>query len=524
MNPNPQISRIQEPEELAALLEVNTAQERQRAIEERIDDASRRYGLLAILKPDSDNKSAFSGPINEFVLAELIQMQAGGRLVADRAKNSFYAFCDRTGIFSQITTQEASRLLARWYVELPNLSERLEPLKRRPPSVKMINNLQVAVAAAFGESFPFGGNPDTHPTVIQKPVKNGVLSFNLAADEPPLFRAGLCPSDRALHRAPVSYDPSAGAIPARLMNELLIPALGSDEMGEEFMDDLASAWIGGDLWPFVLGLIGAADSGKSQLVEILRALHGQPHWCALSAKTVSEKFGPAFLSGPIRVVSFADTKGSALTGDVGDLVKCLTGGDFLEDRGPHAQLLVPIKGTKIFVLTANSCPKVSLDDDAAAWERRLRVHKFTAHPVENRIPDFGQTLLRDEGSQILNRLVEGALRRIRLRLAGKRPEMKQPMRDLINEILRRSCAVASYIEPRLIHERGYQINRAELFSMFSDWLKERGWRPWSKEDFYKRSGEVLQRAFGASLSNSLDGGGKGWRSVRFKTTAEIEDD
>ena len=130
-------------------------------------------------------------------------------------------------------------------------------------------------------------------------------------------------------------------------------------------------------------------------------------------------------------------------------------------------------------------------------------------------------LLREEGTQILNRLIEGGRKRIRLRIEGKRPLMQAPMRELMDEILRRSCPVASYLEARIASDRGHQINRAELFGMFGDWLRERNQRPWTREDFNKRAAEVMKRAFSASLSNSVDGGGKGWRGVRWLTEQEI---
>jgi hypothetical protein len=516
-------SRIIQPDRLAELLGVDATQEQQRAVDTLIDEAILRYGPLAILKPDPDKGGSFVGALNEYSLAEIMKFPLQGHLVVDRSNGRFFAFDDRSGIFTQITKEETGKKLSRIYARLPELSKKLEPLSARPASVRGMKNLLEALAGTVGENYPFGGDPDQRPSVIHKPVANGLLSFDLESDESPAFRAGLFPSDRALHRAPVIYDPAAGAVPERLINELLVPALGNKEMSGEFLDDFATAWLGGGLWPFCFILIGAADSGKSQLVEMLRLLHGQPHWVALSARNVGDKFGSSFLAGPVRVVSFTDAKGNALTGEVGELVKGLTGGDFKEDRGPHAQLLVAIKGDKIFLLTSNSCPKVDLDDDSAAWERRIRAYRFHSYPVEKRIADFAQVLLRAEGSALLNRLIEGARRRIRLRLDGKRPAMLPQMRELLDEILRRSCPIASFCEPRLTPERGHQINRAELYSMFCDWLRERNGRPWNREDFNKRAAEVLKRAFGASLSNSVEGGGKGWRGVRWLSHEEQAD-
>lgn len=512
-------SRVIRPEELSQTLGVDSSIDERNAIDARIEEIFSRYGALAVLRGDS-----FAGALNEYALAEILKLPLNGRLVVDRTSGRFYFFCDKAGIFLQITKEEAGRKLSSVYASLPALSAKLKPLENRHSSVKLMNGLLSAVMGAYGEEYPFGGCPDDHSNMIRKPVANGLLSFDLSSDSLPSFRPGLCPLDRALHRAPITYDPEAGANPVRLINELLIPSLGSEEMAQEFLDDVAACWIGGGLWPFVFALIGAADSGKSQLVEMMRMLHGQPHWCALSARNLGDKFGSSFLAGSIRVVSFTDAKGSALTGEVGELVKGLTGGDYKQDRAPHAQLLSTIKGDKIFLLTSNSVPKVDLDDDSAAWERRIRPFRFSSYHVEKRIADFGQLLLREEGSQILNRLIDGARRRICLRIDGKRPSMLPSMRELMDEILRRSCPVATFIDARVTAERRHQINRGDLFAMFDDYLRNQHERRWSRDEFSKRSVEVMKRSFGASLSNSVDGGGRGWRGVRYKTEQEIAND
>ena len=307
-------SRVIHPGSLAESLGVDTGQEEQRAIDELIDEAVRRYGPLATLKPDPNKGDSFVGALNEYALAEIMKYPLNGRLVVDRANGQFYAFDDRSGVFTQATREETGRFLSRVYAKLPELSPKLDPLKMRPASVRTMKNLSDALAGAVGEGYPFGGDPDKNPPLIHRPVMNGLLSFDLTSGELPSFRAGLCSSDRALHRAPVSYDPTAGAMPSRLMNELLIPSLGSAEMAEEFFDDFSAAWIGGGVRAFIFALIGASDSGKSQLVTILETLHGSPHVRSLTAKNLGDKFGASFLAGQIRVVSFKDATENVFQG------------------------------------------------------------------------------------------------------------------------------------------------------------------------------------------------------------------
>lgn len=518
-------SRIITPESLAAEVGMDAsklAEIQQQSIDARIEEIYKRNGALAVLREDALKGDTFVGSLNEYALVELMGVALGGRMIVDRASGHFYFFEDfKGGVFSRVTKEEAGRRLSQVYVGLPALSAKLKPLEMRPPTVRTMSGVLSAAVGTFGEDYPWGGDPSVHPVEIARPLKNGLLTFSLLRDEPPTFKPTISPSDRALCRVPVEYDPSAGNVPSRLLEKLLIPSLGSREIAEDFLDDLAGSWLGGGLWPFVFALCGDADTGKSQLVELIRILVGLEHCRSLTSREISEKFGLSFLSGAISTVIFNDAPESALGGETGSLVKALTGSDPLESRGVFASMPVMIKGEKVFVISSNSVPKIDLNDDVAAWDRRVRPYFFRKYHVENIIPNFAAYLLKAEGATILNRLVEGARRRIRLSLDGKRPAMLPPMEELMSEILCRSCPVASYLEARITSESGHQILRSDLYSMFRDTLRDRDRDEWPAKKFNKRAEEVMKRTFGALLSNSISGG-KGWRGVRLKSEFEVQ--
>jgi hypothetical protein len=520
-------SPIITPDSLAEDVGLDMAKLDQQAIDTRISAIIVQAGKLSNTREGRDGQGdEVVGGINEFALAAILALFLRGSLIFDRIASQFYSYHSVSGVHLPVTKSEVERTLAEAYVQLPGFSPKLlSPLGLRPPSVRLMRGTREAFAAQVGVNFPFGGDPDFVPEECKLPLANGLLTFDLLSKDNYHFRKGFCASDRALHRARVMYDPPCGARPSRLIDDLLAPSLGSEELAEEFLDDFSAAWLGGAaLAPMVFALIGAADAGKSQVVEILRALVGRAYWCAQSSRDVGGKFGASFLSLS-RIVSFTDAKGGALGGDTGELVKALTGGDYREDRAPHASLLTPIRGDKVFLLAVNSTPKVDIEDDVDAWERRLRPWRFHPYEPKARIQNFGALILREEGSKLLNRLIEGAMRRIAMRIEGKRPEAPAAMREVVDEILRRSCPLASYAESVVTIERGGQINRGEFFAMFSSHLQETKRAAWSREDFNKRSVEVFKRAFGASLSNSVDGGGRGWRGVRYKTPEErLNDD
>lgn len=522
-------SRAITPESLAAEVGMDAsklAEIEQRSIDERIEAIIGQAGKLSNTREGREGQGDVAvGGINEFALSAILALFLRGSLIFDRIASQFYSYDSVSGVHRPVTKSEVERTLAEAYVQLPGFSPKLlSPLGFRPPSVRVMRGTREAFAAQVGVNFPFGGDPDFVPVECKLPVANGLLTLDLQSRGKHHFREGFCASDRTPHRAPLLYDPTCGDRPSRLLDELLSPTLGSEELADAYLDDFAASVFGGAaLSPFVFAMIGASGAGKSQIVEILRAIVGRPFWCALSARDIGGKFGSSFL-GLAKVVSFTDAKGCALGGETGEVTKALTGGDYREDRMPHASLLTPIKGDKIFLLVANSSPQIDLDDDAAAWERRLRVWRFHQYEPVRRIQNFGAEILKSEGSQLLNRLILGFHRRNALRLDGVRPEVPDAMKAEIDNILRRSCPVFEFLSSRLTKERGCSLSFSDLWATFHDSLPPYQQRDFTQREFTKRAKECAKRIFGVADSNSVEGGERGLRSVRWKTEVERSED
>lgn len=520
-------SRIIKPEVLAAEVGVDVAKIEQQAIDARIDEVLARHGgSMGVMRLLAGEKETLAGQINEYALAEVMLIFLGGRLVMDRASGNFFRYIEDKGIFKKVGRSELAADLAQLYARLPQLSSKLGPLGMRPTSVRMIRGVIEAIAGLVSEDFPFGGNPEGITRFVSLPLRDGTLIFDLERDADPLYRAGFSPTDRFLSRTKLIYDPAAGSRPERLLSEWLTPSLGREEVAQELLDYVAAAWVGGALWPFILLICGESDAGKTQLSKLISAVCGEEYCRFQKVKGMSDKFGLSFASGPKRVLIFSDESSEMLSGEMASTLKCLTGGDVLEDRGPFASDLVKIKGDKIVVLVSNSVPLIPLADDHRAIERRVRPFRFVSYRIEKIIPNFADRLLEESGAVLTNRLVEGVRRRIKLSLDGRRPDFLPEMRELMDEILRRGCSVMGFLSARLTKERGQSVTLADLWSMFCDVTPHHVLRGVTQSDFNRRARESAKRLFGVSESKSVgeERAERGLRSVRWKTEAERSDD
>lgn len=361
------------------------------------------------------------------------------------------------------------------------------------------------------------------PGVIRRRVMNGLLAFDLASDREPDFIAGDSLSDCEERRAPVCYDPTAGSTPSRLLQELLIPSLGSESLAQCLLDDMAACWMGGELRPFVLALIGADSPVPSQILELMRLMHGQAHCIGvhqglsglpLNPQRLASFLGQPHCTDPERRLFWMDgARRGVLVGESGELIKALVGGGmpgWADESAPN-----PTGARKVFLFTSPSVAKIAAEDDAEDWATVLRPYVFRPAPVGSP-PVSLPMLLAEESSALLNRFIDGAMWRIWQRRDGLSPDTPPEMCELLDRMLcHRGCAdVRAFITARVTRERGATILCAKLFDTYAADRKAIGQPAGSKDDFTKRALECMKRNFEAGISNSIEGG-KGWRGVRL---------
>ena len=308
--------------------------------------------------------------------------------------------------------------------------------------------------------------------------QSGVLE--ISPENQSWFLRGFSPDDLSRNRTEISYDPEAG-IPNRFLNELLKPVLTADEI------DILQMYVGQCLLgvnysqKFLL-ITGAAGTGKSTLVEVIKKLVNPENATEFRAEHLSSRFeigryyDMTLLLGSDVSENFLNAKG------IGNLKK-LTGHDTLtgEDKGSNQK--INIKGDFNVVITSNSLPAIRMENDSDAWRRRLLWIQYRMNPNKQRIENFAEILIQEEGSAILNWALEGALKLYQNR---KRIEVPATVMEQIDELLAESDPVRLFVQDCVKPSEDEDITNKELLNKYNRYALKHDLDPYEDQKIFSR--------------------------------------
>jgi len=267
-------------------------------------------------------------------------------------------------------------------------------------------------------------------------------------------------------------------------------------------------------------LLGAAQTGKTTLVEALRATLGD-YAAKLAFSTFLERprstvgqprDDVAGLTG-VRLAVAAEASPEHRLDEV--LLKELTGGDTITARFLYHSSF-SFRPLAKLILAANKAPRMS-DDDDAVWRRLRRLPFEYVIPPEERDEQV-KIILRDPaqgGPAILAWAVQGCL-------AWQRQGLGYP--DLIRsktEDLRISFdPLADFFRENCVFGPNYEVEAGALREAYEQWSKENGNRyllgnrQWSERlkargctrEARRRGGKYIRLWFGIGLTIDLTGG------------------
>ena len=122
---------------------------------------------------------------------------------------------------------------------------------------------------------------------------------------------------------------------------------------------------------------------------------------------MAERFETNRLIGKT-LLTAKDVKSNFLMSRGAYVLKALVGGDTKTAEAKGRNETFDVEGNFNAIITANSTLTVNIDADNKAWDRRMRWIEYNCEPVKEKIPNFAQVLLEEEGSGILNWALEGA--------------------------------------------------------------------------------------------------------------------
>jgi phage/plasmid-associated DNA primase len=210
------------------------------------------------------------------------------------------------------------------------------------------------------------------------------------------------------------------------------------------------------------------------LLNVVKEIIGSRNAYELRIEHVSKQF-EAFNWLDKTLLFAADAKGKFLETKGVDVIKRLVGGDPMNAERKGGQEHIELTGDFNMIVTSNSRLKIDLDGDVGAWRRRLLIVNYDKPPPEKRIPNFGQLLVREEGSGILNFALEG-LAKLRRRLddGGRFPKNARQA-ERVDRLLEESESVRAYVRDGITKSVGFKMTSDEVLDGYRKFCDSKGW-------------------------------------------------
>ena len=330
--------------------------------------------------------------LNDQFFAELYRQNY--TLIFEPAEHKFYQYSDSTGLWESITCEKLTEQITQCcstYLCLSGLSLVI-------PDFRFCRNvMQILKGKSEQQNFfqqPLPGH--------RVHCANCVLEYN--SETQSWDRKEFSPEDRSRNRTEIAYEPEAQA--PEFLEKLLRPAMNEDDL------ELLQLYVGQCLLKenvsqkFLI-ISGTAGAGKSTLVNVIEMLINHANCTELRTEHMNGRFensrfvGKNLLTGKDVKSSFLDTRGASN-------LKALTGKDTLTTEFKHSNETIDIVGNFNVIITSNSTLHVRLENDGAAWKRRMLWIKYDNPPPKDPIENFDKYLIKTEGSGILNWALEGA--------------------------------------------------------------------------------------------------------------------
>ncbi len=401
-------------------------------------------------------------------------------------EGNFYEYDDLTGLWLLCTDSRIKKLfiddLQRASVELKDSRILTMRTNQRLTSLSTILKSYVERNDTFVHDKPF-----IH-------CQNGIVDLSCS---PPEFRTF---SSEYLSRnaSPIPYDPEAKC--PRFLNELLETALDRDDIS--LIQRLGGAMLmGKNTAQRFLLLTGTAGGGKSTLISIIESIIGVGNVSELRTEHLGERFelygyvGKTLLTGKDVASDFLHNDGSAK-------IKALVGADLLQCERKGGGFL-QIRGDFNVTITSNSRMRLRLDEDVEAWERRLIVINYNKPKPKERIPDFANLLIAEEGPGILNFFIEGAmLHQAELKAKGDYI-LTSKQQDRIAAVMRESDSARQFILSDVVAAPTFDLTHSELMAAYYKFCERMAWHAMPNAEASSKLRDLMLEIHHVGKSNSV---------------------
>jgi phage/plasmid-associated DNA primase len=269
-------------------------------------------------------------------------------------------------------------------------------------------------------------------------------------------------------------------------------------------------------------LDGEAGRGKTQFANVMQGIVGMANVTQLRTKHLAERFElyrylkKTLLVGVDVEADFLSTKGAAV-------LKALVGGDWFDAEQKGGTGSFQIQGTFNVLITSNARLRVRLQGDLGAWRRRINIVRYEAPPPTKKINDFGMTLVKVEGSGILNWALMGAQKVLsEIPEAGGDFALTDRQRGIVDSLLAESDSLRNFLHARVVADTESDLTVTEIVEAYAAYCPEQKWRALPITEVQRQLEGLMLDLFGVSKCHGVERNEKpqrGFRGVRFRDEA-----
>jgi putative DNA primase/helicase len=409
-------------------------------------------------------------------------------------ERAFYSYNPETGTYEDISVDLIKRRLSDRLLEASKQMNCFWLEKQRTDS--RLNNIAAHLRGILERRGAF----------LQRErrihLANGIFRFENGGE-----LLAFSPAFLSRNRSPIVFDENAEC--PRFLNELVYPAMHKDDvvLVQKYFGQIL---LGNNLIQRLLILDGLAERGKTQLANSVQAVVGHENCTQLRTNLLAERFETfrfikkTLLVGVDVPPDFLSTKGASV-------LKGLIGGDRFDAEQKNGTGSFPFQGNFNALVTSNARLRVRLCGDVGAWRRRLLIVRYEAPRPKKKIPDFGERLVREEGSGILNFAIAGL--RMLLMDIDKTGDivLTERQRTIVDSLLAESDSLRLFLQEAVEKVEGGDVSVSEIVEAYATFCPENGWNPLPITEIHRSLEGLMLELFQVTKSHSVKRDGKAAR-------------
>jgi P4 family phage/plasmid primase-like protien len=458
-------------------------------VTEEVDPNIEEFGPLLAFDEDGNIK------LNHIAIAA--NLTRDRQICFDLQAEQFRKYGPVTGVWQALTDAKAKLLLGAFLKEIAVELDAPALLMMRTSSL-----LGAILSLARGHALM--GEPDASSGPVIH-CANGMLDFTEAKPVLREFHADYWSKTACA----IPYNPQAKC--ERFKDELLKPALSGENISL-LQRYLGAVLMGLNAAQRFLVLYGEAASGKSTLVKLLERIIGLALVATLRTIHLSGRFETHGFQGKI-LLTAKDVASDFLAHSAAKAIKGLIGDDAFETEkkyGGKSQLV----GNRNVLVTSNARLRLSLDEDEAAWRRRLLVIHFKRAEGTKRVTNFADVLLKEESEGIFAWIVEGAVKHLEELKDHGDFKLTQGQQDQVESWILESRSVEEFVGSSVVKKDKANVSVDELLAGYFHYCREKQWSPVSAREFTVELGDLMIRLHGVHKRNDIVRGGKAVRGFQ----------